>query len=64
MKGGESFGINNTSFGNIIIALNMFKYYIKVDYTEKKDSPENGVYYFIFNLNEGNNLNLNEKEKE
>ena len=56
MKGGESYGINNTSFGNIIIALNMFKYYIKVDYKDDTDSSKNGVYYFIFNLNENNNL--------
>jgi hypothetical protein len=64
MKGGESFGINNTSFGNIIIALNMFKYYIKVDYVEDKDSPKNGVYYFIFNLNEGEEEEDKKKDKK
>jgi len=56
MKGGESFGINNTSFGNIIIALNIFKYYIKVEYKDVNDTLKNGVYYFIFSLNENNNL--------
>lgn len=56
MKGGESFGINNTSFGNIIIALNMFKYYIKVEYKDVDDALKNGVYYFTFSLNENNNL--------
>jgi len=50
MKGGESFGINNISFGNIIIALNNYKFYIKLQYTDESDEDKNGVYYFIFDL--------------
>ena len=54
MKGGDSFGMNNATFGNIIIALNMFKYYIKVQYSNDSEKDKNGVYFFIFDLNENN----------
>ena len=50
MKGGESFGINNISLGNIIIALNNYNFYIKLQYTDENDKDKNGVYYFIFDL--------------
>ena len=47
MKGGESFGINNMSFGNIIIALNNYKFYIKLQYTnsDQEETPKSGIYY-------------------
>jgi hypothetical protein len=57
MKGGNSFGINSASFGNIIIALNMFKYYIKVDYIDgTENETNNGIYYFIFELTGKNGI--------
>ena len=56
MKGGESFGINNMSFGNIIIALNNYKFYIKLQYTnsDQEETPKSGIYYFVFDLKKNN----------
>jgi hypothetical protein len=56
MKGGDSFGINNASYGSIIIALNTFKYYIKLNYKDEKDNSKSGIYYFIFDITENNEL--------
>ena len=51
MIGGNSFGVNNASLGNIIIALNMYKFYIKL-----KKNDDNKIYYFVFDLNNNNDL--------
>lgn len=56
MRGGENFGINNVSYGNIIIALNSFKYYIKLKYKDITDNAKSGIYYFVFDINNNNQL--------
>ena len=54
MKGGNSFNINSVSFGNIVLALNNYKFYIKLNYKDSTDidntNGKNGIYYFIFDL--------------
>ena len=56
MRGGENFGVNNVSYGNIIVALNTFKYYIKLKYKDSIDDAKSGIYYFVFDINNNNQL--------